>query len=136
MPISCKLPVMLMLALAILGPRELAGQQIQRTGFAAQEAIAVSRSFGPIRLPHATTRVDTASHSHRRATIIGAVVGAVVGGLGGAAIGINQNAYECVATIPSCPRKPDRTLLYSSAGVVAGGALGAWTGHSLVSVGR
>ena len=136
MLISRALAVVLMLSLAVLGPRELDGQQIRQTSFAAQKELAVSRSFGLISLPHAMTWADTAAHSHRRATIIGAVVGAVIGGLGGAAIGINQNAYECVATIATCPRKPDRTPLYSSAGVVAGGALGAWIGHALVTVGR
>jgi hypothetical protein len=125
-----------MLSLVALEPRELEGQQIHRTSFAAQKELAVSRWFGLIRLPHTVTRADSAAHSHRRATIIGAVVGGVIGGLGGAAIGINQNAYECVATIATCPRKPDRTLLYSSAGVVAGGALGAWIGHALVTVRR
>lgn len=136
MLISLKLPVVVMLSLVALEPRELEGQQIQRTSLATQKELAVSRSFGLMRLPHAMTRADTAAHSHRRATIIGAVVGAVIGGLGGAAIGINQNAYECVTTIATCPRRPDRTPLYSSAGIVVGGALGAWIGHALVTVGR
>jgi hypothetical protein len=89
----------------------------------------------PQRVIPVVTR-DSTAVSHRRATIIGGVVGAVVGGLAGTAIGINQNAYECVTIGPPCPRKPDHTLLYASTGFIVGGGLGAWLAHSLVALGR
>ena len=78
---------------------------------------------------------DSARVSHRRATIVGGFAGGVVGGLGGTAIGLTQNAYDCVTTAPACPRKPDHTLLYGSGGVVVGAALGAWFIHSIWSAG-
>jgi hypothetical protein len=109
----------------------------------AQAGVAVDRVAPRDRHPlteqlvRARRSASDTTHSHRRATIVGAMSGAVIGGLGSAGYVLNATTPHCFTEVSlgsGCTHKTRRVVLQSvaiGAGTTVGAFIGVWVARRL-----
>jgi len=109
--------------------------QVQPTGVGLTAVQRAPDTYTTFDAPRVTRFVmpDSTRPTPHHATFIGGTIGGIFGGLGAAAYALNAAAPNCVTIGPLCPSRHStgRVVGITAAGVVVGGALGAWLGHAI-----